>query len=105
MALDVFLTNEALADIAQLQEYLAAIDPHMADRAIAELDRVMRADIAERPAAYTWFYLTGAPSRARLFRISRRTQYWVVYDIDMPRDRIVILRTWNASRDPAAFEL
>lgn len=105
MAFDVFLTDEALADIADLHEYLATYDPHVANRIVGELERVIRQDIAENPKAYTWFYIVGAPLRARLFRISRRTQYWVIYDIDADRNRVNIVRIWNASRNPFTFEI
>ena len=105
MAFDVFLTDEALADVGQIHDYLSAFDPKLADRILSELDRILRHDIAARPLIYAAFYLTGAPFRGRLFRISRRTQYWIVYEVDEVARLITILRIWNASRDPTAFEL
>jgi plasmid stabilization system protein ParE len=105
MAFELFVTAEALADLAELQEYLAGLDPVLAERVSFDLERIMRREIAGRPSLHSWFYLTGAPFRARLFRLSRRTQFWIIYEVKEDTELVMILRLWNASRDPAAFEL
>ena len=68
------------------------------------LDRAFGDAIAQTPEAWNFFHITGAPYRAYLFRVGRRTSYWVVYLIDEPARRVNVLRFWNASRDPASFD-
>jgi len=55
----------------------------------------------------TWSYfpLTGAPYRAYLFRVGRRTQYWIVNTVDEGTRTVDVLNFWNASRDPESLEL
>jgi mRNA-degrading endonuclease RelE of RelBE toxin-antitoxin system len=45
------------------------------------------------------------PYRAYLFRVGRRTQYWVIYTVDEEANTIDILSFWNAARDPASLDL
>jgi mRNA-degrading endonuclease RelE of RelBE toxin-antitoxin system len=45
-----------------------------------------------------------APYRAYLYRVGRRTQYWIVYTVDEQTRTVDILHFWNASRDPERFE-
>ncbi len=105
MAYRVALAAAALADFAELQSYLAQLDRPLADRITGDLQRILTAEISARPLLHPWFYRTGAPYRARLFRISRRTQFWIVYEVHEGEELVAVLRLWNASRDPAAFEI
>ncbi|MDQ2079562.1 hypothetical protein RA307_05155 [Xanthobacteraceae bacterium Astr-EGSB] len=47
----------------------------------------------------------GAPYRANLFRVGRRTQYWIIYTVDEDAGVIDVLQFWNAMRDPRDFEI
>jgi hypothetical protein len=57
------------------------------------------------PLTWSYFPLTGMPYRAYLFRVGRRTQYWVVYTVDEEANTIDILSFWNAARNPASLDL
>lgn len=65
----------------------------------------MYVSIAEAPHIWGHFALTGAPYRAYLFRVGRRTQYWIVYTVDDEARLIDVLHFWNAMRDPERFEV
>jgi len=72
---------------------------------IERLDRILRFNLGEAPLTWSYFPLTGAPYRAYLFRVGRRTQYWIVYTVDEGTRTVDILIFWNASRDPESLEL
>jgi len=40
-----------------------------------------------------------------LFRVGRRTQYWVIYTVDEEAGVVDILHFWNAMRDPETFDV
>jgi hypothetical protein len=71
----------------------------------SDLDRVLSVNIAEAPHTWSHFPFTGAPYRAYLFRVGRRTQYWIVYTVDDDARTIDVLHFWNAIRDPERFEV
>jgi hypothetical protein len=96
--------------LAQLQindfaEYLRGYDEKVADEQIERLDWILSENIAGAPFIWSYFALTGAPYRAYLFRVGRRTQYWVIYRVNEEAQTVDILRFWNASRDPASLGL
>ncbi|MGL4636810.1 MAG: type II toxin-antitoxin system RelE/ParE family toxin [Beijerinckiaceae bacterium] len=99
------LSARAQQDVAELHGYLAGYSSTTADAIVADLERVLRLDVASNPEVYGWFYLMGEPVRARLFRISRRTQFWIVYEYSAEVNRVLIHRLWNASRNPQNFEI
>jgi hypothetical protein len=49
--------------------------------------------------------LNGRPYRAYLFRVGRRTQYWIIYTVDEHAGTVDVLSFWNAARDPDSFDL
>jgi plasmid stabilization system protein ParE len=55
--------------------------------------------IAGNPYAFTWFHETGAPYRAKLFKLARTT-YWIIYTIDEDSKAVELLRFWNSAREP-----
>ena len=71
----------------------------------ARLNRLFTVEIAESPKTWSYFYITGAPYRAYLFRAGRRTNFWIIHTIDDDTKTINVLRFWNATREPAAFEI
>ena len=68
-------------------------------------NRFFTVEIAESPKTWSYFYITGAPYRAYLFRAGRRTNFWIIHTIDDDTKTINVLRFWNATREPAAFEI
>src|SRR4030095_4007629 len=60
---------------------------------------------AKPPLTWGYFPITGAPYRAYLFRVGRRTQYWVIYTVDEQAQTVDVLQFWNATRDPESLEL
>lgn len=91
--------------IEEFAVYLRKYSEEFAIEQIERLDRVIADHLGEAPLTWAYFPLTGAPYRAYLFRVGRRTQYWIIYTVD-DGDRIVdIVDFWSAARDPAAFEL
>jgi len=55
--------------------YLRAYSEDFAAEQIERLDRTIAVALSEAPPTWTYFPLTGAPYRAYLFRVGRRTQY------------------------------
>jgi mRNA-degrading endonuclease RelE of RelBE toxin-antitoxin system len=37
--------------------------------------------------------------------VGRRTNYWIVYTVDEDAKTVNVLRFWNASKEPASFEI
>jgi hypothetical protein len=60
--------------------------------------------IANNPNTFGWFHEAGEPYRAKLFRIGR-TFYWIIYVVDDERQRVEIIRLWNAAREPMTHGL
>jgi hypothetical protein len=69
------------------------------------LDRILSLQLGETPLTWSYFAFTGAPYRAYLFRVGRRTQYWIIYSVDDDTRTVDVLRFWNASGDPDALVL
>ena len=86
-------------------EYLRDYSETFAVAEIDRLNRILSVHLAEAPLTWAYFPLTGAPYRAYLYRLGRRTQYWIVYTVDEDSRTVDILHFWNASRDPERFDL
>jgi mRNA-degrading endonuclease RelE of RelBE toxin-antitoxin system len=104
MAFRLRVDPTALIQIEEFAAYLQEYDEVFAIEQIERLRRALRL-IREAPLTWSYFPLTGMPYRAYLFRVGRRTQYWVVYTIDEERNTVDILSFWNAARDPASLDL
>jgi plasmid stabilization system protein ParE len=87
--------------VRYLQDYS---EPFARDQ-IVRLERTLYVSIAEAPHIWGHFPFTGAPYRAYLFRVGRRTQYWIVYTVDDGARIVDVLHFWNAMRDPERFEV
>lgn len=72
---------------------------------IDRLNRILSIHLANAPLTWAYFPHTGAPYRAYLFRVGRRTQYWIVYTVDEDKRIVDVLHFWNASRDPKALDI
>ena len=93
--------------LIQIEEFGAYLQEYNEAFAIEQFERLRRALrlIREAPLMWSYFPLTGMPYRAYLFRVGRRTQYWVVYTVDEEANTIDILSFWNAARDPTSLDL
>jgi plasmid stabilization system protein ParE len=60
--------------------------------------------IANSPHAFSLFHETGAPYRAKLFKLARTT-YWIVYTVDDEGETVDLLRFWNSAREPGTHGL
>ena len=98
------VTRSAQRDIDGLFERLARYDQATAISYEFDLRESIANNVLTAPYTWAYFHLTGRPTRAYLYTISRRTSYWVVYEIDEPEQIVRVLRVWNAARDPGEFE-
>ena len=105
MSFRVRLDPAALQQIDELAAWLRDYSEDFAIEQIERLDRILRINLGEAPLTWSYFPLTGAPYRAYLFRVGRRTQYWIIYTVDEGARTVDVLRFWNASRDPESLEL
>src|SRR5579862_6699859 len=85
--------------------YLAAYSEEFALEQIERLGRILSESLAEAPLTWAYFPLIGAPYRAYLFRVGRRTQYWIIYTVDEESRIVDILSFCAAARDPDAIDL
>jgi mRNA-degrading endonuclease RelE of RelBE toxin-antitoxin system len=95
----------AQRQIDRFAVYLRDYDEDFAIEQIGRLDRILYANLAEAPLTWGYFPLTGAPYCAYLFRVGRRTQYWIIYTVDEDSRTVDILSFWNTSRDPDTIDL
>ena len=95
----------ALRQIEEFALYLRNYSEDFAVEQIERLDRILAVNLGESPLTWGYFPLTGAPYRAYLFRLGRRTQYWIIYTVDEDSRTVDILQFWNVMRDPEALDL
>jgi hypothetical protein len=95
----------AQRQIDQFATYLREYSEAFAIEQIERLDRILQFDLGQSPLMWSYFPLTGAPYRGYLFRVGRRTQYWVVYTVDEAKRTVDILSFWNTARDPDSIDL
>lgn len=105
MTYQVIISASAQADIAAFADYAADYSDEFAVEQFQKLNRILSETLAKTPTTWSTFYVTGAPYRAYLFRVGRRTQYWLVHTVAEATKTVSLLRFWNARRDDAAFEL
>lgn len=104
MAFRLRIDPNALIQIDEFVAYLREYDEVFAIEQIERLDRALRL-LRESPLTWSYFPLTGMPYRAYLFRVGRRTQYWVIYTVDEEANMIDLLSFWNAAHDPDSLDL
>jgi plasmid stabilization system protein ParE len=91
--------------IDEFAAYLGAYSEDFAVEQIDRLDRILAVNLGGSPLTWGHFFLTGAPYRAYLFRVGRRTQYWIVYTVDEDARTVDVVHFWNTGRDPETFDL
>ena len=105
MTFRVRIDPVAQRQIDEFAVYLRGYDEEFAIEQIGRLDRIIALNLGETPLTWSHFALTGAPYRAYLFRVGRRTHYWLIYTVDEETRTVDLLQFWNAMRDPEALEL
>ena len=105
MTFRVRVTSVAQRDIDEFAEYLRDYSEDFAVEQLDHLDRIFSVNLRESPLTWAYFAFTGAPYRAYLFRVGRRTQYWIIYTVDEEARTVDILHFWHASRDPDSLDL
>src|SRR6266853_5188323 len=105
MTFRVRIDPVALRQIEQFAAYLRDYSEDFAIEQIERLDRILSVNLRESPLTWNYFAFTGAPYRAYLFRVGRRTQYWIIYTVDEDARTVDILKFWNPRRDPETLEL
>ena len=105
MTFRVRIDPVALRQIDQFAAYLRDYSEDFAIEQIERLDRIFHLNLGESPLTWSYFPLTGAPYRAYLFRVGRRTQYWIIYTVDEDSRTVDILSFWNTARDPETIDL
>ena len=105
MAYRVRIDPVAQRHIDAFAVHLRAYSEEFAVEQIDRLNRILSVQLAESPLTWSYFAFTGAPYRAYLFRVGRRTKYWIIYTLDEETRTVDILHFWNAFRDPDTIEL
>src|SRR6266571_8573403 len=105
MTFRVRIDPVALRQIEQFAAYLRDYSEEFAIEQIERLDRILQFNLGESPLMWSYFPLTGAPYRGYLFRVGRRTQYWIIYTVDEDTHTVDILSFWNTARDPDTIDL
>jgi hypothetical protein len=91
--------------IDQFAIYLRDYSEDFALEQIERLDRILNIDLGHSPFSWAYFPLTGAPYRGYLFRVGRRTHYWIIYTADEDNQCVDVLSFWNSTRDPGSIDL
>jgi hypothetical protein len=89
----------------EFAEHLRNYSEDFAIEQIERLDRILSINLGESPLTWSYFVFTGAPYRAYLFRVGRRTQYWIIDTVDEDSRTVDVLQFWNAMRDPETIEM
>jgi mRNA-degrading endonuclease RelE of RelBE toxin-antitoxin system len=105
VAYRVLIDPLAQDQIDRFAEYLREYSEPFAVEQIDRLQRILQFDIGESPLMWGYFPLTGAPYRGYLFRVGRRTHYWIIYTVDVASRTVIILSFWNTARDPETLDL
>ena len=105
MTFRVVKDSVAQAEIDSFGDYASDYSEEFAREQFTRLNRILTVELAEAPYTWGYFFVTGAPYRAYLFKVGRRTSYWIVYTVDEDARRVDVLRFWNASRDTKTFSV
>ena len=99
------IAPRAAREIDDFAERLWQFHPDTAETYKILLNEAIQDKVLEWPHTWPFFYITGAPYHGYLFEVSRRSGYWIVYNVDESTQTVNLLRFWNASQNPATFEI
>ncbi len=97
------ISDTATLETRQIYEYLSDYSPAIADKHLICLTDTI-AGIGRDPMLWSYFFLTGAPYRAKLFLVGK-TSFWIIYAFDEGERTVDILRIWNSKQNPDDFDL
>ena len=103
MSYRVIRSARANHDLVLFSQFARSYGQDWAAHQLQRINRLFSIELPRSPHQWSYFYITGAPYRAYLFRAGRKIQYWIVYSVDDAAQTINILRFWNASQDPDRF--
>jgi plasmid stabilization system protein ParE len=95
----------AQREIDEFAVYTSSYSEEFAIEQFARLDEVWSRDLAQHPLWRTFCPLTGAPYYGYLFRVARRSKYWIIYTVDEDRRTVNVLRFWKTSRGLETLDL
>jgi plasmid stabilization system protein ParE len=105
MSYRVVIDLVAQRDIESFYAYLRGYSKSAALKYAEALFDVIERSLATAPHTFSFFAQLGAPYRAFLFTVSRRTAFWIIYTVDDDKNEVRILRFWNAAREPGTHGL
>jgi plasmid stabilization system protein ParE len=105
MTYKVRLSPKAQRDLQDFAEYTKAYSEEFSKLQFVRLNHILSVDLAAAPHMWSHFFVTGAPYRAFLFKVGRRSSYWFIYTVSDGAQTVDVLRFWNSSRDPEALEI
>ena len=105
MTYRIEIAAQARRDINECLAHFSEYNESFSTQQMARLDYIFSDVLSQSPRTWNFFFVTGAPFRAYLFRVGWRTSYWIVYTVDEGARRVDVLRFWNASRHTGAFEI
>jgi mRNA-degrading endonuclease RelE of RelBE toxin-antitoxin system len=105
MTYKVFIAPTAQAEMDAFAVYAAGYSDDFAVEQFGRLNQILTTNLAESPNMWAHFYITGAPYRGYLFRVGRRTQFWIVYAVNDATQTVSVLRFWSPRRYDAEFEI
>ena len=105
MPYEIIRSSRARQDIRQFARFLKREAGDAIARAyLGALEHDLEVVLANSPNAFSFFHETGAPYRAKLFKLARTT-YWIIYVVDDDRQRVEIIRLWASARQPETHGL
>ena len=105
MSYSIRIDGRAQSEIDHCASWMSGYSENFMLAQLDRIEEVFTGTLARSPAMWSYFFITGAPYRGYLFKVGRRTSFWIVYKIDEEARRVDILRFWNASRDAKAFSV
>src|SRR5262245_27231397 len=105
MTFHLRISPRAQRHVDELSAYLREYSEPFAVQQMDRLNRILDVSIRSSPLTWSYFAFPGQPYRAYLFRVGRRTQYWIICTVDEGSRTIDVVHFWNATRDPDVLEL
>jgi mRNA-degrading endonuclease RelE of RelBE toxin-antitoxin system len=105
MTFQVRIAALAQRQIDEFAAYLRGYSEDFAAEQGDRLDQIFSNSLRDSPLTWNYFAFTGAPYRAYLFRVGRRTHYWIIYTVNEDTRTVDVLNFWNVRRDPDKLDL
>ncbi len=101
----VVIDRLAQREIYDFYEYLRRYSEDTARKYVEAFYDAIERTIAVSPNSFSFFAEVGAPYKALLFTVSRRTAFWIIYTVDDDNNEVRVLRFWNAARESGTHGL